>query len=175
MANRYQEDLRRNLLRILQDDGVEIADQLYSALRLLTRYRTLQIANTLLRLGGDRVRSGPFAGLAMPSTAAEGCLAPKLLGTYESELHPVIEQVVARGYRTIVNIGSADGYYAVGLARRLPQAMVLAYDIDENAQAATRRLADSHGVGDRVTVAGEFRITDFEDLDPASTFVFCDI
>jgi len=40
----------------------------------------------------------------------------KLLGFYEQPLQPYIEQVIQTGYPTIINIGCAEGYYAVGLA-----------------------------------------------------------
>lgn len=175
MASEYQRSVRRRVLEILAEDGPDVGDQLHRALRLLARYRSSLVANTLFAGGGDRVRSGPFAGLAVPRQSAEGCLAPKLLGTYERELHPVIEQVARGGYRTIVNIGSAEGYYAVGLALRLSEATIHAYDIDENARRMTRELAERHGVGDRIRVGGAFTHADFADLDPESSFVFCDI
>lgn len=175
MASDYQREVRRQVLEVLADQRLDAGDQLHRALRLLARYRTSLVANTLFARGGDRVRSGPFAGLAVPRQSAEGCLAPKLLGTYERELHPVIEHVARGGYRTVVNIGSAEGYYAVGLALRLPEATIRAYDIDDNARRMTRELAERHGVADRVSVGGEFRHEDFAALDPATSFVFCDI
>lgn len=175
MSSPFQRRVRQQVLEILGNDALDTSDQLHLALRALARYRSAVVANTLRSRGGSRVRSGPFAGLEVPRHAAEGCLAPKMLGTYESELHPVIEAVAERGYRTVVNIGSAEGYYAVGLALRLPTARILAYDIDETAQVATRRMAEVHGVADRVAVGGEFRHADFAALDPLTTFVFCDI
>lgn len=175
MASRYQRGVRRQVLGILEREDLEVGEQLHAALRALAHYRSTLIANTLRTRGGERVRGGPFEGLALPPQPAEGCLAPKLLGTYEQELHPVIDYVARRGYRTVVNIGAAEGYYAVGLALRLPHARIHAYDVDENAQQMTQRLADRHGVGDRVTVGGEFRAADFECLDPETSFVFCDI
>ncbi len=175
MATEYQQQIKRRALELLHEEGVDVGDQLHRTLRLLARYRSTLVANTLFARGGDQVRSGPFAGLSVPRQSAEGCLAPKVLGTYESELHPVIEHVAAMDYRTVVNIGSAEGYYAVGLALRLPAAQIRAYDIDDNARRMTRELAEHHGVGDRVTVGGEFTHADFQTLDPETTFVFCDI
>jgi hypothetical protein len=69
------------------------------------------------------VRDGPFAGMIYPeSTVKVRNLIPKMIASYEDELTPWIEEAVAKNYPTIVNVGSADGYYAVGLARRLPGA-----------------------------------------------------
>ncbi|CAM9971646.1 unnamed protein product [Chrysoparadoxa australica] len=162
-------------IRDILDSEPDEGEALRRTLRVLAFHRSTLIANTLIVNGGERVRRGPFAGLRLPRSAAEGCLAPKLLGAYESELHPVIEQIAYRGYRTIVNIGCAEGYYAVGLALRLPEARVLAFDIEESARTAARGLADAHGVGDRVEIGGEFTTADFASLDPGETFVFCDI
>jgi len=55
---------------------------------------------------------------------------PKLVGSYEAELHGVIEELIGRDYRTIIDIGSAEGYYVVGLARRCPAARIYAFDMD---------------------------------------------
>jgi hypothetical protein len=38
----------------------------------------------------------------------------KLLGTYESELHPVLHEILIKPYELIVDVGSAEGYYAIG-------------------------------------------------------------
>ena len=75
------------------------------------------------------VRNGPFRGMRYPERASVGsALVPKLLGSYERELQPVLEDILAREHSEIVDIGCAEGYYAVGLALRLPAARVFAYD-----------------------------------------------
>lgn len=174
MASDYSRKTLAKIREILDTEADEAA-ALHRVLRVASFYRSNLIANTLFLNGGDRVRRGPFAGMRVPRAAAEGCLGPKLLGSYESELHPVIERIAYRGYGTVVNIGCAEGYYAVGLALRLPTARIVAYDIEDHAQAATRALAEAHGVADRVTVGAEFTTDDFAGLDPDDTFVFCDI
>jgi Methyltransferase small domain len=101
---------------------------------------------------GGTVRGGPFAGLRYPDELVQ---VPKAVGTYELELHPAIEALVAAAPRQVVNVGAGEGYYAIGLARRLPHARVLAFDIDEDAQRDCRRLAELNRVADRVEVASE--------------------
>ena len=39
---------------------------------------------------------------------------------------PFIEQAIQASYPTILNVGCAEGYYAVGMARRMPNTKVLA-------------------------------------------------
>jgi hypothetical protein len=70
----------------------------------------------------------------------------KCIGSYESELHAAIEQVVRRGYAIVVNLGCAEGYYAVGLARRMPTSTVVAVDYNPQALGLCRRLADANGL-----------------------------
>lgn len=129
--------------------------QLAEALRLLAKWRHQMIANTIVARQGTMVQGGPFAGQLLGPEGTEGGHAPRLLGCYEQELHPQIERLIALGFPRVVNIGCADGYYAVGLARRMPGARVHAHDTDPKAQAACRRMAAANGVADRVAVGGE--------------------
>jgi hypothetical protein len=57
-------------------------------------------------------------------------MGPKLLGTYERELHACLADAIAAAPEKVVIIGSAEGYYAVGLGRAIPGARVQAFDID---------------------------------------------
>ena len=61
--------------------------------------------------------SGPFKGLQYSSQALLSRLAgPKLLGTYERELHHILISRPWSEYEYAVDIGCAEGYYAVGIA-----------------------------------------------------------
>ena len=131
-------------------------------LRLLGRWRSQMLANTFVQLQGARIWGGPFAGMEYVAQATEGTLIARLLGTYESELHPHLAAFAAEGLDCVVDVGCAEGYYAVGLARMMSDVRVHAYDISEVARAACVDLAARNGVADRVEVGGEFRPTDFE-------------
>lgn len=101
------------------------------------------------------VKNGPFAGLAYPSAGATGsALLPKLLGSYEDELHAILHRAMTRDYDDIVDIGCAEGYYAIGLARMFPDARILAYDIEEGARRLCRSMAEVNGVEERLTLGG---------------------
>lgn len=104
---------------------------------------------------GNFVQRGPFRGMRYLAVGSWGEVGPKLLGSYEAELHGHIEELVAEGFPRVVNVGCAEGYYAVGLARRLPDAIVFAFDVDPYAQHLCRRLAAKNGVADRVRVDAE--------------------
>jgi hypothetical protein len=156
----FAEQIRQHALHLL-GQGPATHDQLNNILRLFAKYRSVLIQNTIIQACGIRVQSGPFAGMEFLPGSAEGCHAPKLLGCYERELHGVVEAAVATSHDDIVSVGSAEGYYAVGLARRCPTARHFAYDANPNAQQSCAALADRNGVADRVTVRGTFTPAEF--------------
>jgi len=103
------------------------------------------------------VRHGPFRGLQYPELSSIGsALYPKLLGSYESELHPWMREICEAGYSEIIDVGCAEGYYAVGLARNLPRARVYAYDIQPSAQQRCAHFAAANQVAHRLSVRACF-------------------
>jgi hypothetical protein len=93
-----------------------------------------------------RVLSGPFTGLQYARKVSfVSTLAPKLLGTYESELHDLMNDKMTNPYDVIIDVGCAEGYYAVGFAKRT-QLPVLAFDILPAARIATKEMALANAV-----------------------------
>lgn len=81
-----------------------------------------------------KVMNGPFEGMKYPSRASVGsAFYPKILGSYEKELHEKILFIIKQQYTSIVNIGCAEGYYAVGLAMRCRKSKIYAFDTNRNA------------------------------------------
>jgi hypothetical protein len=112
-----------------------------------------------------KVLHGPFAGLKYPELRSAGsALYPKLLGSYESEIQPWIREICNSDYSEIVDVGCAEGYYAVGLARAIPGAKVYAYDVSPKAQQLCAACASANHVSDRVTVRGRFEVNDLLDI-----------
>lgn len=116
--------------------------------------RDREIGEQIHALTGGVVIAGPFKGLKYVSSARGSSIGAKLLGTYEMELRQVVEQIIARGYRTIINIGAGEGYYAVGLAAKIPQAHVICFDADEQNQHQIHALATLNNVQDRLDIRG---------------------
>ena len=79
---------------------------------------------------------------------------PKLLGSYESELHATLEELLAHEYSAVVDVGCAEGYYAVGLGLRLRNAALYAFDTDPRARAACAEMAKLNGVDSRIHIGG---------------------
>ncbi len=151
------------------------AMQLNNALRLFSKWRSVLIQNTLLQLHGTHVMHGPLTGMDFLSQSAEGCHVAKIIGTYEQPLQPYIEAAIDQKYETILNIGCAEGYYAVGMAKRMPQTKILAFDLDLNAQKVCAELALKNKVKERVEVGALFKAEDFSAYANQHTLVLCDI
>ena len=149
------------------------ARSLNSVLRLLAKHRCQLIQEAIVREYGVKVQSGPFAGMEFVEQSAEGCHIPKLLGCYEEELHDVLRQLVEARYDVIINIGCAEGYYAVGMKRLCPQARVLAYDTNPAAQKACGDVATRNGV--EIEVGGEFHPALFARFQKQKVLIWCDI
>lgn len=174
-----QAEIERRILEVLtatlQRDDVPAGQRLDDVFQVIAAFRAARLKQPLSDLIGSAVQSGPFAGMAFLDRVSEGAYIPKLLGSYEAELHGTVEQICGAGYDTVVNVGCAEGYYAVGLARRLPSARVHAFDIDENARQLCRRLSELNGVADRVDIAGELTGSDFAAFSGRRVVVLCDI
>jgi hypothetical protein len=102
-------DCVRNRLRFLKNPRLKI---LHSLVRFSTR---------------NQVAHGPFKELSLNTS---DCYPPMLLGTYEQELHNVFYSWFSHEPEDLVCIGAAEGYYAVGMARRNPTLNVIAYELD---------------------------------------------
>ena len=88
------------------------------------------IARKIARATGSVVAAGPFAGLRLNYELFPNHASPKFLGTYEQELHSVIERAICLQPKYVLNVGCAEGFYAVGLAIRLNDAQIFAADAD---------------------------------------------
>jgi hypothetical protein len=95
-----------------------------------------------------------------------------LVGSYENELHVQLELLLAAGFKRIINVGAADGYYAVGAALRCPTATVYAFDIDPIAREWCQRTAALNGVTERIRIGGECSIDWMRSLDDETPTLF---
>ena len=105
------------------------------------------------RLGGNGcVIDGPFRGMRYLDLSYGSAYIPKLLGCYELEVSEFVRSCCADPPDVVVDIGSAEGYYAVGMALCAPSAKVFTYDTSKVAHILTRRLARLNGVEDRMNI-----------------------
>lgn len=102
------------------------------------------------------VQNGPFKGMQYPREDSVGsAIFPKLLGSYEREIHDQIEDLIKNEYSEIIDVGCAEGYYAVGFALRANNTKVFAYDTNENAKKLCREMAELNNVSERIIIKSE--------------------
>jgi precorrin-6B methylase 2 len=78
------------------------------------------------------ILNGPFKGMKYPSIdITELTLVPKISGSYEGHLTPLINKINKTAYNNILDIGCAEGYYAVGFAMNIPSTQVHCFDVNE--------------------------------------------
>ncbi len=155
--------------------GEPDAATLTAALRYLAKWRSQLVFNTIEMRSGSRVLTGPFAGMDYAVAASEGSRASRLVGSYEAGLAPILEEIIARDYQVVIDVGCAEGYVAVGMALRMPDARVLARDTDMKARVLCAALAQRNGVGGRVEVGGAMSHADFALCETQRCVVICDI
>lgn len=123
------------------------------------------------------VQAGPFAGMRYVDRSIWGAYIPKLLGIYELELHEFIERMIARGPRHLIDIGGAEGYYAVGLLRRLPSASLTVFEQLADGRETIGRLAELNGVGARLEIRGSCNPEELRAClrEPSTTALLSDV
>ncbi len=125
-------------------------------------YPSSVLRREVVRRTGRTVHAGPFAGLRYVSEGVCGCYMPKLLGTYERELHDFVGRILGGGFDAIVNVGAAEGYYSVGLLQRMPEVRGVAFEASPGARALIDELARLNDVRDRLEILGRCEPSDLE-------------
>ena len=130
--------------------------------------------------GKITVKRGPFAGMIYPSFTSTGSsLWPKLAGTYEKNLQPIIERALKKNYKYFLDIGCAEGYYAVGFALAAQRCgtkieKILAYDTADIGRELCRNMAETNHVDVEIgTLCSEQTLADM-DFDGAPSLIMAD-
>ena len=122
------------------------------------------------------VVSGPFEGMRIDID--DNTLEMFLLGTLELEIHPAFAELSAFRFDQIINIGATEGYYAVGMALKWPQATVYAFENQEDYwRPKILKLASDNLVADRVHIQGHCSSSELVDLlkPDKSTLLMLDV
>lgn len=112
----------------------------------------------LWRAARGEVAAGPFAGLKL----APHPFLPHLLGSYECELHAVLDHLATERWDTIVNVGGGNGFYIAGLGRRIPAARLIVFELTAEARAVIAATVERNGLAARTTILGAAEPANFE-------------
>lgn len=97
---------------------------------------------------------GPFAGMIVSSEHVYGAPVAKLLGTYEKELHPCFQRIIHCGVKTVLDVGCAEGYYAIGMALQKSVTQVSAWESLWAGREITKKLAQLNSVDRKIQING---------------------
>jgi len=169
-----------NLLWKINSYFFRISKFIYDSRNLKTssNFSQKDIEQELIKsiISEKKVVAGPFKGLIYPNIEAIGSsIYPKLLGTYEIELEHVINEICSNKYSVIIDIGCAEGYYAVGLAMLNDKSKVYAYDNNKYARDLCISMAKENNVSERVIVNEIFTMRTIHKILPKDQgFIICD-
>jgi len=130
------------------------------------------------RMAEYSILSGPYKGMkyfdADGVPIIDQLPTTKFVGSFEEELHPWIESLIQSGIDRIVHIGGGEGYHAVGMALRMPEATSVVFDTLIPARKACKALAKQNGVHDRIQLRGFCGTEGMDDIDLEGSLVFSD-
>ncbi|RYD96674.1 MAG: hypothetical protein EOP50_06410 [Sphingobacteriales bacterium] len=78
---------------------------------------------------GSQIFFGPFATLRIPEELFPHLTIGEMIGTYESCLHGVINELIVQRPQSVVIIGANNGYYCAGLAYTMRPQRLLAFEM----------------------------------------------
>ncbi len=137
-----------------------------------------RLAATICEETKYRVMGGPYAGMQYfgpPGVPIiDQCPTTKILGSYEEEIHPWIEAMIAKSYQNFVYIGGGSGYHAIGIAKRLPESSALVFDTLIASRKAVRQLADLNNIRGRLQLRGFCDAEGLLDVDMKKSMFFID-
>jgi len=113
------------------------------------------------------ILGGPFKGMLYSDTAYGSSILPKIFGTYEQLLNPWVEQAINKDYKTIIDIGCAEGYYSSGFAMISRNSKIYAYDTNKEILLKNKI--------ENVALKEECTIEELENMIDDNTLIFCDI
>ncbi len=140
----------------------------------IPRYNSKVIAHKHMQQF-DAVQSGPFEGLSYLNFSTGSKLYPKILGTYEKETHSAIEEIISTSYNTILNVGAAEGYFAVGFAKSMDEVKVIAFELESKGRSNIRSLAEINGVENKIDIHGECTTENMCQHIDGKTLLFMDV
>jgi len=146
-------------------------------LQLIWQYIVLKYLKKPRLLGMDlEIMAGPFKGMRYITKANCSRLMPKIIGCYESAMTPWILDIPSRKYDVILDVGCAEGYYAVGFAYRNYAKTVYAFDIEKEALDNARQLSALNHVEDKICFEGLCDVEKISTLcENRKSLIFCDI
>lgn len=116
----------------------------------------LKMEEQVYQKRSGKIAAGLFKGLQYLPFALHSLLLPKLLGTYEAELAPLLQSLLPQ-LDFFIDVGCAEGYYVAGMAFLRRQLRCIGVDIDPKAKLLLEQLVRSNALEATVAFAPTLR------------------
>ncbi|MGO8787574.1 MAG: hypothetical protein ACLQVL_09350 [Terriglobia bacterium] len=121
------------------------------------------------------VFGGPFSTMKLAESLDLAWDPKMIVGSYEEEVHDVINDVICMAPAHIIDIGAAFGYYAVGFALKIANTKVTAFEAVEDPH--WRQLGDLariNGVSSKIVQRGFCTAKELAKSCTPRSFILCD-
>ena len=145
----------RSLLTFFRDRiGLPMLGRLGWDTKQSARQRVL---DHLQGLYGGQVQYGLFKGMELGGEVwwSKYDLSTKILGVYEEHVLARIGEFYSASSAPFIDIGAADGYFAVGVAKSLPAAKVFAFEISDRGRSVLQNNAQLNECSSAIAVGDE--------------------
>jgi len=99
------------------------------------------------------VQAGPCKGMEYAASNPGNAITAKLLGQYEKEIYLCLDDIT-NNCNCVIDVGSAEGFYAVGLALHRNITSVFSFEADDKLRHAQSLNAERNKVVDKVSING---------------------
>jgi|SRR5579864_479058 len=144
-------------------------------LNRLERAKMSNLSWTLLKSSGHMVFGGPFATMRLAEHLDLASDPKFVVGSYEEEIHEVINEVICMAPAHIIDIGSAFGYYAVGFALKIATTTVTAFEaVEDQHWEQLQELASLNNVSGKIVQRGRCTVDKLAQICTPKSFILCD-
>ena len=141
--------------------------------------RRMELASIIDKKHSSTIQYGPFQGMILSQGDWWGKIdRPSMIyGFYEQE---VLESLTSNKgkYKTLIDVGAADGYYAIGGIISGTFEKAICYEIAKEGQDQIKKNADLNKVSKNIEIRGEAKenfYNDFTHEELASSLILMDI
>ena len=154
-------------------DFLKEAKELPGESRRLRRLKR-EIAAYLYQKTDGYVFSGPLSTLQLMPNSGLAQSPANLLGCYEQELHPILNEWIADPPVKLIDIGTSLGYYITGLATTMSNTRFVGFESVEEYRDQAIQLARFNQVESKISFRGHCGIAELNQEIEPGTVVLCD-
>ena len=123
---------------------------------------------------GNRVKTGPFKGTKLKKNVNLNLFYSKLLGVYEMELNQVILSILYKRFRSIIVVGTAEGYYFSGLLRFARFDQIVGFEMDDGLREICNHNAKKNCQGKNFSLLGTCFIEELKQTTRGNDLILMD-